>query len=165
MLTRTQIKSGLLLALIAMALGGFLLHMRIHPVAENSSNLLAIVSGLMSIIVIPALFSFRKTISYGYVLNGLSVILGTIVMAHYALAHRPDLVTWRWLLIGTTLADIVLLSGKFFVGKALFDLEMFGYGPQLSAAGRYWRYPNLGWWFIHLLAIAYVYALGNIWWR
>ncbi|MBI2440001.1 MAG: hypothetical protein HYV35_01370 [Lentisphaerae bacterium] len=158
-------KKRLLLALILMALGGFLLHLRIHPFAQNSSNLLPIVAGLISIIVIPALFSFRKTIAYGYVLNGLLVIVGTIVMAHYAMAHKPDPLTWRSLLIGTTLADILVLWGKFFIGQALFDLEMFGYDRQPARAGRSWRYPNLGWWFIHLLAIAYIYALGNIWWR
>jgi len=66
MTNRTYVKSTLLGALIALSLGGFLLHVRIHPFAQNSSNIVPVISCLLSIIVVPLLFSFRKTISYGY---------------------------------------------------------------------------------------------------
>jgi hypothetical protein len=60
----------LLSALIVLGLGGLLLHLRVHPVSQNPSNLVAIASGILSILVVPLLFGFKKTAHYGYVLNG-----------------------------------------------------------------------------------------------
>jgi hypothetical protein len=57
------------------------------------------------------------------------------------------------------------LWGNFFVGKALFDLEFFGYDPNRERKGRTWRYPNLGWWMVHLVAISAVYYVGHALWR
>jgi hypothetical protein len=28
-----------------------------------------------------------------------------------------------------------------------------------------YRYPNMGWWMIHLIGISLVYFLGNYFWR
>jgi hypothetical protein len=111
------------------------------------------------------LFFFRKTISYGYVLNGFLVIVGTIAMAHFAIAQWPTPTTLGSIIFKTTLADIAILWSKFFVGKALFDLETFGYDPNKAKKGRTYRYPHLGWWLIHLAAISLVYVIGNLVWR
>ena len=54
--------------------------------------------------------------------------------------------------------------GKFFVGKALFELETFGYDPNRPKAGLTYRYPNMGWWLIHLVAVSLLYYLGNRLW-
>ena len=70
MTNRIYTKATLLCALIVLSVGGFLLHVRIHPFAQNSSNIVPVISCLLSIIVVPLLFSLKKTISYGYVLNG-----------------------------------------------------------------------------------------------
>lgn len=165
MSTRTYIKSLLLVSLITLAIGGFFLHLRIHPFTEHAYGIVPFISGLLSILLVPCLFSFRKTLDYGYILNGLLVIIGTITMAHFAVAHWPQPVSFEALLLNTTLADILILWAKFFVGKALFDLELYGYDPNRTKAGVSWRYPNLGWWMIHVAAIAAVYWLGNLLWR
>jgi hypothetical protein len=165
MTVRTYTKTILLAALITLSLGGFLLHSRIHPIAKNPANLIPAISCLLSIFVIPALFSFKKTVEYGYVLNGFLVIIGTIAMAHLSLVNWPAPATVGAILFKTTLADILILWGKFFVGKALFDLEFFGYDPRKTKKGKTYRYPNLGWWLIHLAVISLVYVLGNQLWR
>lgn len=165
MTARTYVRSTLIAALVVLALGGFMLHVRIHPVAKNFSNIVPVIAGILSVIVVPLLFSFKKTLAYGYVLNGFLAIIGTIVMAHFALAHWPDPATPGAILFGTTLADILILWTAFFVGKALFDLETFGYAPDRQRAGISYRYPNLGWWLAHLAAVSLVYTVGNLVWR
>jgi hypothetical protein len=128
-------------------------------------HFIPLISGLLSILVIPLLFSFRKTIEYGYVLNGMVVIIGTVAMAHLSIVYWPAPATVGSIILKTTLADIVILWGKFFIGKALFDLEFFGYDPRMAKKGKTYRYPHLGWWLIHLAAISLVYLLGNLLWR
>jgi hypothetical protein len=162
---KTYVKAILLSALVVLGLGGLLLHLRVHPVSQNSSNLVTVVSGLLGVLLVPALFCFKKTVSYAYVLNGFIVILGTIAMAHYSIAHLPENVTLQSIILQTTLADILVLWGKFFVGKAIFDLEFFGYDPARPKKGITYRYPHLGWWLIHLVLVALVYYLGNQLWR
>jgi hypothetical protein len=62
------------------------------------------------------------------------------------------------------LIDILIAWGKFFVGKALFELETFGYDATRPKTGITYRYPNRGWWLIHLTAVSFVYYLGNRLW-
>ena len=165
MTIRAYIKTTLLLALIAVSVGGLMLHLRIHPVSGNTSNLLPILSGLLSIIVVPLLFSSKKTISYGYTLNGFLVIVGTIAMAHFAVRNWPQPSSFESIILKTTLPDIVVLWTKFFIGKALFDLELFGYDSGRNKMGVTYRYPNIGWWLVHFGAISAVYSLSGWLWR
>jgi hypothetical protein len=165
MTVRTYTKTILLAALVTLSLGGLLLHIRIHPIAKNPANLIPLISCLLSIFVIPALFSFKKTVEYGYVLNGFLVIIGTIGMAHFSLVNWPAPATVGSIIFKTMLIDILILWSKFFIGKALFDLEFFGYDPHKAKKGITYRYPNLGWWTVHLVAISLVYLLGNLIWR
>jgi hypothetical protein len=155
----------MLTALIILSLGGFLLHLRIHPISKNSANIIPVISGLLSMMVIPLLFSFKKTIAYGYVLNGFLVIIGTIAMTHFSLVHPPKPLNPAAILFNTTLADIVILWGKFFIGKSIFELEFFGYDDGKTKKGQIFRYPNMGWWLIHLAGVSLVYFLGNLFWR
>lgn len=165
MTNRTYVKSTLLGGLIALSLGGFLLHVRIHPFAENHSNIVPVISCVLSIIFVPLLFSFRKTISYGYVLNGFLAIIATVTMSHFSIVHWPSPATLKGIIFTTTLPDILIVWSKFFVGKSLFDLETFGYDSDRVRIGKTYRYPNMGWWFVHLVAISIVYTLGKLLWR
>jgi hypothetical protein len=114
---------------------------------------------------VPTLFCFRKTIAYGYVLNGFLVIVGTITMAHFSIAHWPNPLTLQAIFMNTLLADILILWGKFFIGKSIFDLEFFGYDATREKKGKTFRYPNMGWWFVHLAAVSIVYYLSFMLWR
>jgi len=165
MTNRTYVKSTLLGALIALSVGGFLLHVRIHPFAQNSSNIVPIISCVLSIVVVPLLFFYKKTISYGYVLNGFLAIIGTVTMSHFAIFHWPAPATLSSVILTTTLPDILIVCSKFFIGKSLFDLETFGFDSDRGRLGKTYRYPNMGWWLVHLVAITIVYSLGNVLWR
>lgn len=165
MTVRNYVRFLLLASLVFISLGGFLLHIRVHPFTQNISFVVNFIAGLISIILIPLLFLHRSTVHYGYLLNGFIAIIGTITMAHFSMEHLPAPLTIQAIILKTTLADIVIVWGKFFVGKVLFDLEVFGYNPASQKKGISWRYPNLGWWLIHAILIAAVYAIGHVFWR
>jgi hypothetical protein len=118
----------------------------------------------LNILVIPALFWYKRTLAYGYVLNGFLCIIGTVTMGHFAIARWSAPTSPPDILLKSMLIDILIVWGKFFVGKALFDLETFGYDPNRPKAGITYRYPNMGWWLIHLAAVSFVYYLGNRLW-
>lgn len=162
---KVYMRAVLLAALVTMSLGGFMLHLRVHPFSQHSSILVNIVASLLSILVVPVLFSIRRTVHYGYVLNGFITIVATITMGHFSIHYLPDPLSIGGIFLGTTLPDILIVWGKFFVGKALFDLEVMGYNADLEKRGVAWRYPNLGWWLVHLIAVSAVYWAGNVLWR
>ncbi len=164
MTVKTYTRSILVGALVALSLAGFLIHARIHVITQNSSFIVPFVAGILSIAVIPGLFWFKRTLAYGYVLNGFLCIIGTVTMGHYAIARWSDPASPPDILLKSMLIDILIVWGKFFVGKALFELETFGYDPNRQKAGLTYRYPNMGWWLIHLAAVGFVYSLGNRLW-
>jgi len=155
------IKTTLIVSLFFLALGGWLLHLRIHPLAKNTSNLFPYLSGILSVFCLPLLFSFRRTIVLAYILNGFSAIFGTILMAHFSIVHFQGAFTAENFFLTTTFADITVLWGKFALGKALFDLEHLKSDTDVAAKGHFFRYPNMGWWWVHLVALSAVYYLGN----
>jgi hypothetical protein len=165
MTRRLYVKTTLIIALIAISLGGLMLHVRIHPVADNPANIVPVIAGILSIIVVPWLLAYRSTLHYGYVLNGMLAILGTITMTHFSMANWPVPTTFAAVMLKTLLPDILILWTAFFVGKAVFDLEIFGYDPVRFRKGVSWRYPNMGWWIVHLAALSIVYTLGRLLWR
>jgi len=142
-----------------------MLHLRIHPASKSTSNFVPLISGILSVIVVPLLFSSKKTVSYGYVLNGFLVIIGTVAMAHFALRNWPQPPSLESILLKTTFPDIMVLWTKFFIGKALFDLELFGYDSGRNRVGVAYRYPNTGWWLVHLVGVSVVYTLSGWLWR
>lgn len=123
----------LLGALVLLALGGFLLHYRVHPFLApdpahpgglifRGSYVAATLLALLDVAGVTLLFSSRRTAVYGYVLNGLLVIYGTVLMAHFSIAtllpKHPVLLDWA---LKTTLPDIAIAWADFLVGKALYE--------------------------------------------
>ena len=159
------IKAELAAALFFLGLGGWCLHLRIHPPLKNAANLIPFISGIGSVFCLPLLFCFRPTLALAYISNGFLAIIGSITMAHFSLAHFQGPITPEGIILNTTFADIAILWGKFALGKALFDLEFLKSEADLAARGRFFRYPNMGWWWAHLFTLAIVYALGNIFWK
>ena len=111
------------------------------------------------------MFFSRKTLAYAYVLNGMIVLIGVITMGHVSLMRLPDQITFTKAVLGTLLADIVLLFTKFLFGKALFELNLFNAIDAKVRQGRFWRYPNMGWWWVHLVVLSAAYAAGNLLWN
>ena len=156
----------LILAIFFLALGGWLLHLRIHPTAKDAENYIPFVAGLISVIVIPVLFIFRSTIPFAYLLNGMTVIIGTITMTHFSIENHPPVWTLQTILLGTCLPDILMLWGKFAVGKALFDLDPVISRPDAEiSSGRFFRFPNMGFWFVHVVTLTAVYLIGSYFWK
>lgn len=129
-------KNTLIIALFLLAISGFLLHFRVHPFLTpdkvsqgafifNKSNFLASLFSLIDAVVVTSLFLSRKTAVFGYLLNGLIVIFGTILMAHFSIvdiiAKSIPVASW---LTRSTLPDIGIAWADFLVGKSLYDLYL-----------------------------------------
>ncbi len=155
----------LVAGIFLLALGGWLLHLRIHPLVKNADNVIPLISGIISVFCIPLLFWFSSTVTIAYVVNGFLVILGTITMAQFSILNFKGPLTSENVILNSLLADIGVLWSKFALGKALFDLEFLRSDQELAAKGRFFRYPNMGWWWVHLFALTAVYSLGNIFWK
>lgn len=133
-------KNTLLLALFLLALSGLALHLRIHNFMVASplqptltvfdpTRFMAALFPLLDVVAVTALFASRRTATYGYLLNGLLVIYGTIFMAHFSIAEMvAKSLPLSSLLLKSTLPDIGIAWGDFFVGKALYDFYLKGGG-------------------------------------
>jgi len=131
-------KRILLIALFLIAVSGLLLHYRIHNFMVpdklnpgvfvfNGTRFLSFIFPLIDIILVTLLFTSRKTAVYGYLLNGLIVIYGTVFMAHFSIAEltTKSIPLKDWLL-KSTIPDIGIAWVDFFIGKALYDLNIRG---------------------------------------
>lgn len=165
MVQKDKLRVLLITGLFLVSLGGWLLHVRIHPPFKLAANYIPFIIGLVSCTIIPAMFLFRKTTAYAYVINGMMVIIGTITMTHFSLVHLPVHITYRTIFTGTLLADIAILMTNFALGKSLFELEMLKSEETPLRHGRSFRYPNMGWWLVHLFALSVTYVLGHFLWN
>lgn len=125
-------------ALVLLAVAGLALHYRIHnfmtPDKLNPGNFmfdgtkfLSFIFPMIDVVVVTLLFASRKTAVYGYLLNGLLVIYGTVFMAHFSIAEisAKSIPPGAWFL-KSTLPDIGIAWVDFFVGKALYDVTIRG---------------------------------------
>lgn len=159
------LKTTLVASLFCIALGGWLLHLRIHPPSKDADLLIPFISGIVSVFCLPLLFCFRRTIGLAYIANGFLVIIGTITMTQFSIINFKGPVTPVNIILNTLFADVAILWGKFVIGKAIFDLELLKSDAEAITKGRFFRYPHMGWWLAHLFAVALVYTLGNIFWK
>jgi hypothetical protein len=125
----------LLTALVLMATGALYLHLRIHPfLVPDKANpgqtlfvgsfLAASIFPLLDLTVVSLLFTCRRTAVYGYVLNGMTVIFGTVLMTHFSLVKlgaEPAQPLYL-LLFKSTFPDIALAWADFLVGATLYSL-------------------------------------------
>jgi hypothetical protein len=156
----------LILAIFFLALGGWLLHLRIHPVAKDAENWIPAVAGFISVVIIPVLFIFRSTIPFAYLLNGMTVIIGTIAMTHFSIENLPQVWTPKTIFMGTLFPDIMMLWGKFALGKALFEMDLVVSQPDgPRRTGRFFRFPNMGFWFVHVITLTVIYIIGGYFWK
>ncbi len=131
-------KTSYILALFLIALGGLLLHIRIHPPIIENQNIpgekifnftyfLATLLPSIDVVLVTILFCFRRTAVYAYLLNGLVVIYGTILMSHLSIHNMiVKNIPLQAMILKSTLPDISIAWGDFFIGKALYDLYMKG---------------------------------------
>jgi hypothetical protein len=150
---KKQIKILLILGLFFLSFGGGWMHFAYHPAAKTGYGWVPFIAGLVSVLLIPLLFAFKKTVHWAYLLNGFAVVIGTITMVQFSIEVHP---IW---------ADVAILWGKFVLGRALFCLEVYPLEAAPRAKGlAFFRYPNLGFWYVHLVMWAIVYFLGHKLW-
>jgi hypothetical protein len=162
---KQKLRLLLISGLIFVSLGGWLLHLRLHPPFKLPANIIPFLAEMISFTVLPVMFLIRSTTAYAYVVNGMLVIIGTITMAHFSLARPPETLTPVTVFLSTLFPDIVILFTNFVLGKALFELTLLKNEETPARHGRFFRYPNMGWWLVHLAAMSAVYALGHFLWK
>jgi hypothetical protein len=131
-------KRALFVALVFCAVAGLMLHYRVHNfmihdplhpgrMIFDSTKFLSFIFPLADVILVTALFLSRRTAVYGYLLNGLIVIYGTVFMAHFSIAQfsAKSIPPQEWLL-KSTLPDIAFAWVDFFVGYALYQVMISG---------------------------------------
>ena len=110
----------LIVAMFFLALGGYLLHYRIHPFVGVYR--LATISSLIDAFLITALLCARGSAIYGLLLKGMLTILGIILMGHFSIlgfiGKNPTLSDW---IFKSTLADILVALSGFLIAKAIYD--------------------------------------------
>jgi hypothetical protein len=129
-------RKALLTALFLLAVSNLLLHYRIHNfMVQDALNpgiahfsgtkFLAFLFPLIDMVVVTLLFISRTTSVYGYLLNGMIVIYGTVFMSHFSIAEltarSAPAADW---VMKSTLPDIGIAWGDFFIGKALYDINL-----------------------------------------
>lgn len=110
----------LIIAMFFLALGGFLLHYRIHPFV-GIYRIARIVS-LLDVFLVTALLCARKSAIYGLLLKGIFTILGAVLMGHLSVAgfigKNPTFSDW---VFKSTLADILIALSGFLIARAIYD--------------------------------------------
>jgi hypothetical protein len=154
-MVRKHIKGYLVIGLFLLSLGGVLIHYKVHDPSNFAFGYVPLFSGLISVLVIPLMFTFKRTLHFAHILNSLAAIIGIITMTHFSIAKAP------------LHADIAITIAKFLIGRAIFELAVYSNLDTKSTASGWQtlRYPNMGFWYTHLVLLSAVYALGYFLWR
>ena len=115
------------LALVGLAVGATMLHLRIHPPVNNPTNLWPNLFSTIDLVLVSTLFLFRSTALLGLLLNSFLAFFGIIMMGDFSLTATlagtikvmPGQDFFGWLLL-TTLQDIMIALSDFFVGLVLY---------------------------------------------
>ncbi|MFH1595796.1 MAG: hypothetical protein ABIG94_05440 [Pseudomonadota bacterium] len=118
-------------ALVALAVGAAMLHLRIHPPAQNLTFLWPNLFSLLDLFLVSLLFRFRGSALLGLLLNSFFAYLGIIMMADFSLSATlagqvkvmPGANFFGWLML-TTFPDMALAFADFLVGLALYKAIM-----------------------------------------
>ncbi len=114
-------------ALVALAVGATMLHVRIHPPQGSLTLLWPNLFSLIDLVLVSILFLFRGTALLGLLLNSFLAFFGIIMMADFSLTATlagqikvmPGQNFLGWLLL-TTFPDIMFALADFLVGLALY---------------------------------------------
>ena len=119
-ISKTMNRRILIIAMFFLALGGFLLHYRIHPFVGIYR--FATIISLLDVFLITALFCARQSVIYGLLLKGMFTILAVIFMGHFSIVgligKNPTLLDW---IFKSTLADILVALSGFLIAKAIYE--------------------------------------------
>ncbi len=167
MTQKRYLSMTLVMCLLMISIGGFIIHTTSHPVSDNQAYLVPFIAGIVSVLVLPIMFLNKRLIAYAYLANGMLVIIGTITMLHFTFVSLPRRFSLNYLIMKTNLPEILILWGIFAVGKLIYDLESTTVNnlDAQKPKGKFIRFPNMGYWLIHLGTLSIVYYLGHVLWR
>ncbi len=129
-------RRALLTALFLLALAASALHLAAHPMFVpdkahpgvtlfRGSFVPAALLPLVDLVLVTGLFTSRRTAALGYLINGLIVIYGSVLMGHFAIVSLADLATKPATFVDyffkSMALDIAIAWADFFVGKALYE--------------------------------------------
>ncbi len=128
-----KLRNMLVLSFFLLSLGGFLLHTRIHHIWVKDAAtglvhfefeyLLARIGSLAGVVLVTILFLSKKSATTAQVLNGMLCILGTVLMAHFAWVTMQRPLTLEKIILQSTLADILILMAKLFIGQVIYKMK------------------------------------------
>ena len=116
-------------AIFFISLGGWLLHLRYHPVSDEAFNWIPAIFGGISTLALPFMFSFRKTVVWAFLINWAAVLAGTITMGYESveMAEKAiennviEAVTVKWVVFDSLLKDILILWAKIPLGAQILN--------------------------------------------
>jgi uncharacterized membrane protein YdjX (TVP38/TMEM64 family) len=125
----------LLAALVLLALTALVLHYLAHPIllpdkdhpgqtVFRGSLVAATLLPLVDLVVVTGLFLARRTAPLAYLLNGVLVIYGTVLMGHYGIVGLTSAAAQGHWIFRSMLIDVALVWVDFLVGKALYESWM-----------------------------------------
>ena len=135
-MSAAKTRRTLLAALVLLALAALPLHYLAHPYLQplkehpgqttfRGSFVAASLLPLLDLVVVTGLFLSRRTAPLAYLINGMLVIYGTVLMGHFGMVRLTAKVPTHgnWIL-ESMLIDIALVWVDFLVGKALYESWM-----------------------------------------
>jgi len=109
----------LIIAHICISLGGFLIHLRLHPLGQSLYFWWAAPVAAFSVVVLPFLFARRSTVGWGYMLNAGTVLIGLVGMAYYSLMKADWPITLSFILRESTLPYTFVLLAKLAIAHVI----------------------------------------------
>lgn len=135
-------KRILIVGLFLMALFAAALHWRIHPpyarspeghVRVHAGKLIGNALMWLDVVVVTALFLHRRTAALAFLLNGVIVIFGSVMMTHYSAVVMNPVGLYGWL-VESLMPDVAAAWADFMLGAALWVVYVRE-GQALGAKG------------------------------
>jgi hypothetical protein len=121
-----KLKNVLIITLALLGLGGWMQHISIHPSVHQGVFIpffvVPAVVGFVDVVIVPLLFLSKKSAAWGYLLNGMFVLLGTMLMFHFTFLTGKPPATVIAFLLNSPLREVVMLWGDFLVGAVLYRM-------------------------------------------
>jgi len=127
MVNVSNVRRTLLAGLFLLAVGALALHLNVHsplhpPPGRTFNNTTASLFVLFDAVVVTWLFSKKKTAVWGYLLNGLLVIYGTVMMTHFGWSHNGPGSSLLSYVYHSTTPEIIIAWADFCLGAVLYRL-------------------------------------------
>ena len=128
-------RTQLWLALVALALGGTIVHYKLHPIHEGLTHAWPFAFSVIDLFLVSLLFAFKSTAVWGLLLNSFLAMLGIIMMADLGIMS----VVHGWVKVGffqdpiawmgdTMVSSIATATTDFLAGLALYSLTLGLFG-------------------------------------